>query len=337
MRGLRSPPIPPPLAKPLIMPCTNPLQAWKYGTHPSGKQKLVFKDPECESAEVQWVPCGKCEDCRIAYSRDWATRVFHELQINPLGCFLTLTINNASMVTKGFNHDGKYYPPYSVYKRSLQLFLKRLRKEISYVQDNKRVYQNFKYLGCGEYGESYHRPHYHLVLMGYDFPDKKLWQVGNNGNPLYRSSILEKCWPYGHSTIGEASWQSAAYIARYTLKKRKGPGSYTRINKETGEMYEVRPEFVLMSKGIGKDWWKKYKSDTDKDYIIVDRDKTVRIPRYYDKLRERHDPESLEEIKLQREIAAKEYQEEDDDSRKLARATVKKAQVKMLKRGIENV
>lgn len=317
------------------MPCTNPLTAWKYGTHPSGKQKLVFRDPEDEAAEIQLVPCGKCEDCRIAYSRDWATRCTHEMQIRGVGCFLTLTISPEFMVTKSFTYKGREYAPFSVYKRSLQLFLKRLRKQIALRDGRKKHYQSFRYLGCGEYGDKYMRPHYHLLIMGYDFPDKKYWKMADSGAMLYRSATLEKVWPFGHCSVGEGNWQSAAYIARYSLKKRKGPGSYERVCRETGEWTEVEPEFVIMSKGIGKEWYGKYKCDTDKDYLIVDRDKTTRVPRYYDKLRERDDPASLETIKKEREQNAIKYQETDTYERKLARNVVKKAQVKQLKRGYE--
>lgn len=328
------------------MACTNPLTAWKYGVTKNGKQALTFKQPpEVEGEfETQLVPCGKCDSCRIDHSRDWATRVFHEMQIARIGCFITLTISNKHMVKSGFHRKeivkGEeklvYYPPYSVYKRSLQLFLKRLRKAIAVSDGNKKHYQKFRYLGCGEYGEHYLRPHYHMVIMGYDFPDKKYWQTSSSGMEIYRSALLEGCWPYGYSSIGEANWQTAAYIARYTLKKRRDPQAYQRVDKETGEWTELNPEFLIMSKGIGQDWWKKYRVDTDKDYLIVDRDKTVRVPRYYDKLREKLDPESLADIKSAREKEALERQKEDTVVRKSARAIVKKAQKNMLKRGLES-
>ena len=327
------------------MSCTNPLTAWKYGVTKNGKQALTFREPpEAEGEfEIQLVPCGKCEHCRVNQSRDWATRVFHEMQINPIGCFVTLTINDASMIKKSFTRQEKRngkeveveYPAYSVYPRTLQLFIKRLRKAIAIKEGRKKHYQKFKYLACGEYGESYLRPHYHLVIMGYDFPDKKHWQVSDSGAPIYRSRLLESTWTYGYSSIGEANWRTAAYIARYTLKKRKDPQAYQRINTETGEIHNLRPEFLLMSKGIGQDWWNKYRVDTDKDYLIVDGDKTVRVPRYYDKLREKFDSESLAEIKAEREKEAIKRQAEDIDTRKLARREVKAAQVKMLKRSIE--
>ena len=164
--------------------CTNPIKAWKWGYHESGKQKLVFKDPQEEKAEVQWIPCTKCVTCKLAYALEWATRIDHEMKTaNGVGCFLTLTISPKHMVTEGFTHKGEYFPPYSIYKRSLQLFFKRLRKEFAIDVPNpetgrtRKVYQKFRYLACGEYGERKGRPHYHACIIGLDFPDKFFWRV----------------------------------------------------------------------------------------------------------------------------------------------------------------
>lgn len=329
--------------------CTNPLKAWKYGHHrKTGKPRLVFKDPGDPNVEVQHVPCGKCVTCKLKYSLEWATRVSHELQTSGnIGEFITLTIAPEHMIREGFYRGDVYYPPGSVYKRSLQLFLKRLRKEIAIdVPDpdtgrSKKVYQKFRYLGCGEYGDKKGRPHYHLCIMGYAFPDKYFWRMSPSGHELYRSPTLERCWQFGNSETGELTFGSAAYTARYALKKSKDRRTYEQpygYDPETGEILfdHVNPEFIIMSKGIGLEWWKKFRSDTDKDYVLVDYDKKVAIPRYYDKQRERVDPDSLSAIKANREQRAKELQATDTRKRKLARNTVKEVQSKMLKRSIEN-
>jgi hypothetical protein len=330
------------------MPCTNPIKAWKYGSHPSGKQKLIFKDPKDPEIETQMVPCAKCESCRLDYARQWATRVTHEMQTSKLGCFLTLTIADEHMLKEGiWTKTGDYIPPYSVHRRTLQKFFKRLRKAIALDVPNpetgrtQKVYQKFRYLACGEYGTNRGRPHYHAAIMGYDFPDKIFWRKTPRGHYVHRSKLLEKLWPYGYAEVGELTYSSAAYIARYTTKKSKDPKDYevaTGYDPETGEiLFEtVEKEFLTMSKGIGLDWWLKYNPDTDKDYVIVDYDKTHPIPRYYDKQREKLKPDTLEEIKAKRQAAALEYQETDTYERKLARATVKSAQNKMLKRNLEN-
>lgn len=291
--------------------------------------------------ETQLVPCGKCVSCKLDYSREWATRVFHEMSVNPTGMFLTLTINDESMVREGFYRKGEYYPPYSVYKRSLQLFLKRMRKALSIVAVNpetgrkKRFYQKFRYLGCGEYGNAKLRPHYHVAVMGIEFPDKRYWKHSRSGEMLFRSETLETLWPYGYSSIGEVTWQSAAYVARYTVKKSADKKEYEKTDVETGEVIDLLPEFLIMSKGIGLDWWKRYGQDTDKDYLIVDFTKRVKVPRYYDKQREKKDPDSLEAIKQQREIRAKEKQKDDTPERRMARDIVKRTQNDMLERGLD--
>ena len=279
------------------MPCTKPKTAWKYGKHPSGKTKLTFKDPQEPGTEKQKIPCGKCVSCKLDYAREWSTRITHEMQTAGIGCFITLTISDAHMV----------YPP-TVYKRTIQLFIKRLRK---------RVKQKFKYFACGEYGTGRQRPHYHICVMGYDFPDKQFWKKTPAGSEIFRSAILEKVWTYGYAHLGELNFQSAGYAARYTLKKSRKKDEYVHIadyNEDTGEIkktYGLNAEFITMSKGIGLEWWNKYKTDTDKDYLSVDYDKKVKVPRYYDKQREKEDPESLEQIKQGREAKAKEMQKDD--------------------------
>lgn len=328
--------------------CTNPRKAWKCGVHPSGKQKLVFRAPEHHwNYEVQYVPCGKCVTCKLKYSLEWATRISHEMQTCKIGCFITLTIAPEHMVTEGFSRGDEWFPPNSVYKRSLQLFFKRLRKKLAIKRENpetgrlKTYYQKFRYLACGEYGDKKGRPHYHACILGYDFPDKQFWRVSPSGHDTYRSKILESVWTFGHAEIGELTFQSAAYTARYALKKSSDKTAYEQpygYDPETGEILfdHVNPEFIIMSKGLGLDWWNKYRTDTDKDYVTVDYDKKVPIPRYYDKQRERMDPDSLIAIKAQREQRAKELQETDTAKRKLARNTVKEAQASMLKRSLEN-
>ena len=75
---------------------------------------------------------------------------------------------------------------------------------------------------CGEYGDKLGRPHYHAIIFGVTFVDKKLWSI-RRGNNLYRSATLEKLWPYGFSSIGTVNFETAAYVARYVTKKITGP------------------------------------------------------------------------------------------------------------------
>ena len=67
------------------------------------------------------------------------------------------------------------------------------------------------------------------------------------------------------SCIGDVSFQSAAYIARYCVQKVTGQlaESHYRVITEDGEIIDREPEFNHMSlkPGIGAEWLKRYKSD----------------------------------------------------------------------------
>lgn len=302
------------------MACTQPKRAWKSGLTKNGKQKLVFTRPKYSNAEEQKVPCGKCVSCKLDYSREWAIRIQHEAQTALISCFLTLTYN-----------DENIPEDRSVDVREIQLFIKKLRKKIYPAK--------IKYFACGEYGNKKtqnNRPHYHVIIMGYDFIDKRLWKTTDSGQKIYRSNELEKIWTKGYSSIGEVTFQSAAYVARYTLKKTKDKKGYEHVDTDTGEINDLKPEFLTMSQGIGKTWWNKYKTDTNKDYLLNEALQKTKVPRYYDKQREKEDPDSLEEIKLRREEKAKEQEKENTIRRKMAKRKVKETQSKQLIRGYEN-
>lgn len=197
--------------------------------------------------------------------------------------FITLTYDQEHLPSTG-----------SLIKKDFQDFMKRFRKAIEPIK--------IRYFMCGEYGEKFQRPHYHAIIFGYDFPDKTLWKT-NNGFKLYRSPFLEnekdpEMWNKGHSLIGDVTFESAAYVARYITKKITGElalDHYINIDTATGEYTYRIPEYVGMSRGrkpdggIGKRWYLKYKRDLDKDYITI-RGVKMRPPKYYDKLQEEDEP-----------------------------------------------
>lgn len=218
-----------------------------------------------------WVPCNRCIGCRIAKSQAWATRITHEAKAHDRNAFLTLTYSDDKLPS-----DGGLNP------RDLQLFVKRLRKAIEPTL--------IRFFACGEYGERTLRPHYHMLMFGYDFADKTPWRRSPSGHVLYRSSLLEKTWALGNCETGAVARESAAYCARYCLKKMTGNPAreyYTRPHPITGEVHQVIPEFGRMSNrpGIGADYYEKYKGDIESGYLIHD-GKKIPVPQYYrDKLR----------------------------------------------------
>lgn len=166
----------------------------------------------------------------------------------------------------------------SICIRDLQLFMKRLRKHIAPVK--------VRYYACGEYGDKTWRPHYHVVLFGYAFPDKYPWARSKAGYDLFRSPTLEKLWPFGQSTIGTVTAESGGYVARYAMKKVGGVPAqdhYLRPHPVTGELFQVMPEFALMSSrpGIGGGWFEKFAADVfPSDFLVLNGSK-VPVPSYF--------------------------------------------------------
>jgi len=200
-------------------------------------------------------------------TRDWGTRIAHEVSLHEENSFLTLTYS-----------DDHLPDDYSVDLRELQLFVKRLRKEIAPTR--------IRFYACGEYGDQGNRPHYHAIIFGYDFPDRSAWRKTATGYLTYRSALLEKLWPFGHAEIGTVSRSSGAYVARYCLKKINGPiaaDHYTRVHPLTGAVSQVRPEFATMSTkpGIGHGWFERWEADCfPSNFVVIDGEKFP-VPKYY--------------------------------------------------------
>lgn len=207
-----------------------------------------LKDKENYIYEVLDVPCGKCVECLEQYSREWSFRIMDEAEKYDNSCCVTLT------------YDDNHLPDdLCVQRRHTQLFLKLLRKH----------YGKLRYFGCAEYGGKNFRPHYHIILFGVKFDDMFFWCKSKRGGDLFRSPLLERCWSYGYSYVGELSLSTAKYCAKYLQKYafEKFPELKNRV-----------PPFTFMSThpGIGGSY--EPCLSTDKLYKGG---KWVKTPRYY--------------------------------------------------------
>lgn len=188
---------------------------------------------------------------------------------------------------------------------------------------------------CGEYGSQTFRPHYHACLFGFDFPDKYFWCRTGGGEKVYRSPNLERLWPFGASSIGSVTFESAAYVARYCVQKVTGFNAkyhYARSDKD-GE-YQLTPEFNHMSlkPGIGAPWLQKWGKDVyPHDYVVIN-GKEVKPPKYYDSLFERADPDAFEALKFRRELDGRSRYSDNTEERLLAKGIVAQAKLSLLVR-----
>lgn len=206
--------------------------------------------------------------------------------------FITLTYNNEHLPTD-----------YSLNHKHFQGFIKRYRKRIHPLK--------LRYYVAGEYGDDRSRPHFHACIFGHRPDDLRLHAKSESGQYIYTSAFLTALWPFGFSSVGELTFESAAYVARYVMKKITGPNAdrhYETVDPETGEISDRRPEYCRMSlkPGIGADWFRKYSSDVFPEDHVFSRGRPAKPPRYYDKLLDRVDPDLLEAIKFSRSEKARE-------------------------------
>lgn len=252
-------------------------------------------------------------------------RCVHEASLHPDNIFITLT------------YDNDHLPPGgSLFYRDYQLFMKRL---LVHTERHTNRPIGVRFYMCGEYGETFGRPHYHAILFNYDLEDKVLWRM-ERGNPLYTSSILSDLWGKGHTSVGGVTFQSAAYVARYIMKKVTGDAAeehYMRIDEETGEVFNRRPEFTNMSRrpGIGSKWFDKYMDDVFPDDFVVLNGKKVTPPRFYTNRFELLYPDEVAALKRRRKARAERRASDNTPDRLRVREKVLESRLTLLKRTIE--
>lgn len=295
------------------MACYHPLRALWYGEYTdSGKKKFKIigdKTPISKKAflpaiETEEVPCGKCIGCRLEYSRKWAVRCMLEAKQYEHNQFITLTYDEDHVTWKmGANREtGEIEPVTTLIPEDLTKFMKDLRRYYKYHYNH----DNIRFYACGEYGSHTHRAHYHIIAFNLPIEDKEKFFINKSGEQVYISESIQKIWGKGQVSIGDVTWNSAAYVARYVMKKIKG--------KESERMYEllgIEPEFVRMSRKPGIAW-QYYDENKDKIYecdeiIFTNKDgkgQKIKPCKYYDRLYDLENPEFMQALKQKRKLEA---------------------------------
>lgn len=269
------------------MPCYEPIPAVLVSGRDGRKQVSFSRDSVGKGISL---PCGYCLGCSLERSRQWAVRCMHEAKMHDENIFVTLTYDPAFLPADG-----------SISKDTCQRFLKRLRRAIDPVR--------IKFFLCGEYGEQMGRPHYHAIIFGW-WPPDAVYFKGSGEQSLFTSAVLSKAWGFGFASFGSVSFDSAAYVARYALKKLR-----TNRAAEAARLSGRTPEFLLMSrggrdgKGIAAAWIRKFTSDVFPSDEVLVRGVPSRPPRYYDSFLEESCPEMLARLKVRREAQASALEE----------------------------
>lgn len=150
------------------------------------------------------------------------------------------------------------------------------------------------------------------------------------------SEQLDRVWGNGYASVGDLTFGSAAYVARYHLKK---VGSVVSDNHyvvpETGEM--LSPEYVTMSRrpGVGSGWYDKFKSDVYPRDSRVIKGVDTKPCKFYDSRYELDDPEGFRALKLQRTRLVN--RQDNTEERLVVKEKVKQAQIASLSNNLEEI
>lgn len=226
----------------------------------------------------------------------WSIRLLHEMVYWEKSAFVTLTYAENYLPENG-----------TLVKPDLQKFIKRLRK------NTKR---KMKYFSAGEYGEvckicgknnlecrcikfipGVGRPHYHLILFGFNEDDKE---------------IIEETWDMGMVHIGTVTKDSIKYVSSYIEKKWTGEKARSEYGKR-----EI--PFQVASQGMGSKWVDDNKERICRQLYITRNGVKVPLPRYYkDRLGINHEQTiglQIESIQATREWFDKHGIPEDERSK----------------------
>jgi len=244
-------------------------------------------------------------------------RCCDEASLHRDNSFITLTFSDSNLP---FNR--------SLDVGIFQRFMKRLRKELDPVK--------IRFFHCGEYGPKTSRPHYHSLIFGYSFPDRSFLKTTSSDEKIYTSKQLDRVWGNGYASVGDLTFGSAAYVARYHLKKVGSVVSDNHyVNPVSGEI--LTPEYVTMSRrpGIGSAWYDRFKSDVYPRDSRVIKGLDTKPCKFYDSRYELESPDEFRALKLRRSRLVD--LKDNTEDRLVVKEKVKLAQIASLSNSLEDI
>lgn len=232
--------------------CLNPF--------PVRIEKWLSKAHISKIKTVEYVPCGRCPECRTLRRLQWTFRLEQESLQHEYNYFVTLTYSDDWIPLDG-----------QIYKPDFVGFVKRLRT-IQYRQQKRiqelarpgvsfqwKDYKTLLYFGCGEYGETFGRCHFHSIIFS-DYP--------------IDDDMIRRCWPYGFIKISAFTSQRAAYVVKYSQKQ---------LFYDLPE--NVQPPCSLSSQGLGSSYFTpsvvRYLRYTKQTVVYTFNGSPVPIPRIF--------------------------------------------------------
>lgn len=185
-------------------------------------------------------PCGHCAECRASYQSKFAALSALEASCYDQLAFVTLTYDQeylpVAWTDSGANHYSSFFRGSSCRDWQLDLWKHDGCQVLTdddgcfcapslYREDIKNLLKRFRslhpglsvrYACFGEYGEQFHRPHYHMLLYGFDniLADEfcSLWKFG-----FTNFKVLTAFNPDGSSAFNAVSSYVSKYIGKGSL------------------------------------------------------------------------------------------------------------------------
>lgn len=304
------------------------------------------------------IPCGKCLGCYLEKARDKAVQLSLE-QMNPEyekdECwFITLTYEDEYLPIHSYcdTTTGEILSGASTELKDLQNWIKKIRDN----HPNK----NIRYMAAREYGTNTLRPHYHIIIFGLPLDRELFVKIGNNANgdalwttPQLDNEISKDCWsvrrPLGDRTakmyragnviIGEVTFQSISYVARYTMKKANK--DYKNDWWYNAQGLDI--EGISQSQDLGKWYYDQHKHEIyeiDLVPVLGKNGNLSRPPKSFDRLYKKEFPKEFAKViekrkeKMLSNMIGKEKQTDMDYLSMLESEELKQKEFKDIRRAI---
>lgn len=272
------------------------------------KEYLTIKSKNFYGIKTNYIPCGKCSECRKAKKAEWTNRAKTEIEEYVMkrgynAGFITLTYHNQSLphIPKKFLKDKTEKIPCFNYEH-IKKFIDRIRKHLF---DKYKMTDGYRFLITSEYGEKHHRPHYHGLILFKNIDHLTMYQIiqdawtgstmqiKNNKKRHTKRYRLGMIGPY-KDFIPRDTYSCGGYVAKYICKdidfEEETKDKLVEMGKKWKNELRHYAPFHKQSMSFGK---KITENRKDKDILNMLKDgiditgnaKKTKIPRYiHDKI-----------------------------------------------------
>lgn len=206
------------------------------------------------------VPCNNCLGCRLDKLAMWTARCNYE-QIKGRNSFVTFTYDNFRLPYR----DGAVFP--TLEPLHLHKYIDNVRHKISsmpVLPYGSR--KDFAYFCSGEYGDTFNRPHYHVLFFGLDFQHFK--------------KFFESTWKNGMIQCLPIRPGGVRYVVDYFTKNM--------VSGELAEkMYDnkgLERPFKSCSRGLGRELFWLHRDEIRNSGELKIGSRIIPVPLYYKNL-----------------------------------------------------